>query len=166
VHRAQALGTELAPQRLHVAVHGAGAGRVLPVPHLGEQVLTGDFPGGLKDLRTENPEVRAALLAAFAKWIRKNNDISCEQLEKLKAVPLFNEWLNKEKKKRAKSRTFDEGLAEFESFIKENNRLPKCNEINHWWSNLKTKIKNNQLSNEQLEKLLKIPLFSQWYKSN
>jgi glycosidase len=34
-----------------------------------EQVLTGDFPGGLKDLATENPVVRAALTAEFAKWI-------------------------------------------------------------------------------------------------
>jgi glycosidase len=35
-----------------------------------DQVLTGDFPGGLKDLATENPEVRAALTAVFAKWIQ------------------------------------------------------------------------------------------------
>jgi glycosidase len=34
------------------------------------QVLTGDFPGGLKDLKTENPDVRAALTAEFAKWIQ------------------------------------------------------------------------------------------------
>jgi glycosidase len=33
-------------------------------------VLTGDFPGGLKDLATENPEVRAALTTVFAKWIQ------------------------------------------------------------------------------------------------
>lgn len=35
-----------------------------------EQVLTGDFPGGLKDLATENPDVRAALTAVFARWIQ------------------------------------------------------------------------------------------------
>ena len=35
-----------------------------------DQVLTGDFPGGLKDLKTELPEVRAALAAAFARWIQ------------------------------------------------------------------------------------------------
>ena len=34
-----------------------------------DQVLTGDFPGGLKDLATENPQLRAALTAEFAKWI-------------------------------------------------------------------------------------------------
>ncbi len=34
-----------------------------------DQVLTGDFPGGLKDLNTELPEVRAALAAVFARWI-------------------------------------------------------------------------------------------------
>jgi alpha-amylase len=35
-----------------------------------EQVLTGDFPGGLKDIATERPDVRAALTAVFAKWIQ------------------------------------------------------------------------------------------------
>jgi glycosidase len=35
-----------------------------------EQVLTGDFPGGLKDLKTEDPEVQAALTAVFARWIQ------------------------------------------------------------------------------------------------
>ncbi len=34
------------------------------------QVLTGDFPGGLKDLKTELPDVQAALIAVFAKWIQ------------------------------------------------------------------------------------------------
>ena len=34
-----------------------------------EQVLYGDFPGGLKDLATENPDVRAALLEVFAGWV-------------------------------------------------------------------------------------------------
>ncbi len=35
-----------------------------------EQVLTGDFPGGLKDLFTEREDVRATLTAVFAKWIQ------------------------------------------------------------------------------------------------
>lgn len=35
-----------------------------------EQVLTGDFPGGLKDLNTEREDVRAALTAVFARWIQ------------------------------------------------------------------------------------------------
>jgi glycosidase len=35
-----------------------------------EQVLTGDFPGGLKDLATERPDVLAALTAVFARWIQ------------------------------------------------------------------------------------------------
>ncbi|HZS36467.1 MAG TPA: alpha-amylase family glycosyl hydrolase [Polyangia bacterium] len=35
-----------------------------------QQVLTGDFPGGLKDLKTENPDVRTALTAVFARWIQ------------------------------------------------------------------------------------------------
>jgi glycosidase len=35
-----------------------------------EQVLTGDFPGGLKDLATERDDVADALTAAFAHWIQ------------------------------------------------------------------------------------------------
>jgi len=35
-----------------------------------EQVLQGDFPGGLKDLATEREDVRAALTAVFARWIQ------------------------------------------------------------------------------------------------
>ncbi len=35
-----------------------------------DQVLTGDFPGGLKDLATERDDVRAALTAVFARWIQ------------------------------------------------------------------------------------------------
>lgn len=34
-----------------------------------DQVVTGDFPGGLKDLKTTHPDVRKALLRAFAWWI-------------------------------------------------------------------------------------------------
>ncbi len=34
-----------------------------------DQVLTGDFPGGLKDLKTELPEVREALVDAFSYWL-------------------------------------------------------------------------------------------------
>lgn len=34
-----------------------------------EQVLTGDFPGGLKDLKTTNPEVREALIDVYSYWI-------------------------------------------------------------------------------------------------
>ncbi len=38
-----------------------------------EQVVYGDFPGGLKDLATENPNVRDALNRAFANWITWTN---------------------------------------------------------------------------------------------
>jgi alpha-amylase len=34
-----------------------------------EQETTGDFPGGLKDLDTDNPDVQAALVGAFQYWI-------------------------------------------------------------------------------------------------
>lgn len=33
-----------------------------------EQLRLGDFPGGLKDVNTENPEVRATMIDVFAKW--------------------------------------------------------------------------------------------------
>ena len=34
-----------------------------------EQETTGDFPGGLKDLDTDNPDVKAALIKSFEYWI-------------------------------------------------------------------------------------------------
>lgn len=34
-----------------------------------EQVLTGDFPGGLKDLKTTHPDVRQALIDVYTYWI-------------------------------------------------------------------------------------------------
>ena len=34
-----------------------------------EQVLKGDFPGGLKDLKTRHPKVRRAMIDVYAKWI-------------------------------------------------------------------------------------------------
>lgn len=39
----------------------------------GDQVQYGDFPGGLKDLATENPNVRQALIRIFSEWITKTN---------------------------------------------------------------------------------------------
>ena len=38
-----------------------------------EQVVYGDFPGGLKDLKTEHPDVRTALIDAFGYWIETAN---------------------------------------------------------------------------------------------
>lgn len=37
------------------------------------QVEEGDFPGGLKDLETRNPNVRAALIQVYSDWIRQTN---------------------------------------------------------------------------------------------
>ncbi|WP_168210446.1 alpha-amylase family glycosyl hydrolase [Persicimonas caeni] len=34
-----------------------------------DQVLTGDFPGGLKDLKTTHPDVRKALIDVYSYWI-------------------------------------------------------------------------------------------------
>ncbi len=36
-----------------------------------DQVLLGDFPGGLKDLATERPDVRKALINVFGEWIKQ-----------------------------------------------------------------------------------------------
>lgn len=36
-----------------------------------DQVVHGDFPGGLKDLDTTNPDVQAALIAVYEDWIDK-----------------------------------------------------------------------------------------------
>ncbi|MFH1468084.1 MAG: alpha-amylase family glycosyl hydrolase [Pseudomonadota bacterium] len=38
-----------------------------------DQVVEGDFPGGLKDLATENPNVRNALIAVWSDWIRETD---------------------------------------------------------------------------------------------
>jgi glycosidase len=38
-----------------------------------EQVAEGDFPGGLKDLETANPNVRRALIRVFQDWITRTN---------------------------------------------------------------------------------------------
>ncbi|MEN9785018.1 MAG: hypothetical protein RLZZ299_282 [Pseudomonadota bacterium] len=38
-----------------------------------DQVVLGDFPGGLKDLRTELPEVQDAMIDIYASWIERAN---------------------------------------------------------------------------------------------
>ena len=49
------------------------------------QVVNGDFPGGLKDLKTSNPDVRRALYNAFAYWI-KTADFDGFRIDTLKHV--------------------------------------------------------------------------------
>ena len=49
------------------------------------QVETGDFPGGLKDLDTTNPDVRQALIDAFTYWIVET-DIDGFRIDTLKHV--------------------------------------------------------------------------------
>jgi len=44
-----------------------GFGRILNYDDP-KQTLLGDFPGGLKDVNTENPEVREAMVDAYARW--------------------------------------------------------------------------------------------------
>jgi glycosidase len=36
-----------------------------------DQVITGDFPGGLKDLKTTHPDVRRALVDSYAHWVEQ-----------------------------------------------------------------------------------------------
>lgn len=35
----------------------------------GPQTMLGDFPGGLKDVNTEDPRVRAAMIQAYSRWV-------------------------------------------------------------------------------------------------
>jgi alpha-amylase len=52
-----------------------GKGQILSYDNIDDQpdeeVMTGDFPGGLKDIATENEEVRATLADAFATWVEQ-----------------------------------------------------------------------------------------------
>ena len=55
------------PEVLGTAAAYHGFGRTLDYEDP-DQLLRGDFPGGLKDVATENPEVRAAMVDAYARW--------------------------------------------------------------------------------------------------
>jgi alpha-amylase len=50
-----------------------------------DQVVLGDFPGGLKDLNTQNPKVREALIDAYVNWVLKT-DIDGFRIDTLKHV--------------------------------------------------------------------------------
>ncbi|MEO8877460.1 MAG: alpha-amylase family glycosyl hydrolase, partial [Polyangiaceae bacterium] len=45
-----------------------GFGRILDY-NIQQQTMLGDFPGGLKDVATELPDVRAAMIDAFTRWV-------------------------------------------------------------------------------------------------
>ncbi len=47
-----------------------GLGRILNYD-IEQQTELGDFPGGLKDVATENPAVRTAMIDAFARWVEE-----------------------------------------------------------------------------------------------
>jgi len=68
-----------------------------------DQVLNGDFPGGLKDLNTDDPEVEAALTAAFARWIQAA-DFDGFRIDTLKHVdhPFWQQFCTKLRKYCAK----------------------------------------------------------------
>lgn len=50
-----------------------------------DQVRLGDFPGGLKDLNTEDPEVRQALIDVFVRWVELT-DLDGFRIDTLKHV--------------------------------------------------------------------------------
>jgi glycosidase len=51
----------------------------------GEQTLLGDFPGGLKDVNTEDPRVRLAMVEAYWRWVQLT-DIDGFRIDTLKHV--------------------------------------------------------------------------------
>lgn len=51
----------------------------------GEQVLLGDFPGGLKDIATEREDVRVAMIEAYWRWVRMT-DLDGFRIDTLKHV--------------------------------------------------------------------------------
>ncbi len=50
-----------------------------------EQVMKGDFPGGLKDINTEDPDVRQALTDVFVRWVELT-DLDGFRIDTLKHV--------------------------------------------------------------------------------
>ncbi len=63
-----AINREPPPGILGTASAYHGFGRILNYD-IPEQRMLGDFPGGLKDVATELPEVRAALIDGYTKWV-------------------------------------------------------------------------------------------------
>ena len=55
------------PEVLGTAAAYHGFGRTLDYEQP-DQLLMGDFPGGLKDVATENPEVRDAMVDSYTRW--------------------------------------------------------------------------------------------------
>lgn len=58
------------PEVLGTAAAYHGFGRTLDYEQP-DQLLMGDFPGGLKDVATENPEVRDAMVDAYTRWAER-----------------------------------------------------------------------------------------------
>ncbi len=58
------------PEVLGTARAYHGLGRTLDYEQP-DQLLLGDFPGGLKDVATELPEVRDAMVEAYAAWVER-----------------------------------------------------------------------------------------------
>lgn len=58
-----------------------------------EQVVLGDFPGGLKDINTRNPDVRKALIDSYVRWVLET-DLDGFRIDTLKHVEhdFWREW--------------------------------------------------------------------------
>ncbi len=50
-----------------------------------EQVVLGDFPGGLKDINTQNAQVRSELIRVFSDWVLKTN-VDAYRIDTIKHV--------------------------------------------------------------------------------
>jgi glycosidase len=62
-----------------------GFGRILDYNDPAQR-MNGDFPGGLKDINTENPDVRAELIDKYARWVELA-DLDGFRIDTLKHVP-------------------------------------------------------------------------------
>ncbi len=60
------------PGILGTAAGYHGMGRITSYDDA-QQVMLGDFPGGLKDVATENPTVRATMVDAYARWVEETD---------------------------------------------------------------------------------------------
>ncbi len=77
-----------------------------------EQVEKGDFPGGLKDINTEDPDVRQALIDIFVRWVELT-DLDGFRIDTLKHVdhPFWQEF-----GKQVRQRLAAEGKKDFFMF--------------------------------------------------
>ncbi len=92
-----------------------GFGRILNYDDDNQRLL-GDFPGGLKDVNTENPEVRRTMIDAYAKWVEET-DLDGFRIDTVKHVEYeFWETFAPEIRKRLKAAKKEKFLMFGEAF--------------------------------------------------